>query len=413
MSISRRDLLGAGLLGSWLAVSPSMIARARAAERPRRLVVVMLRGAVDGLSVVAPYQDAAYYQRRGTIALPRPGTDGGLIDLDGRFGLHPALAPLQPLWARGRLGFVHACGSPDPTRSHFDAQHYLETAVLAKASRDDGWLNRLAAQLVADDDAFGAVSLSATLPRICSGEHDVTNVPLGRGVLKPSALDRAEVAASFSAMYQASGDAPIADAYREGLATRQRIRRDLASTAPDDETRVADNGAPPPIGFALDASQLARLMVRNPELQLAFLQLGSWDTHLKQGAARGALADRLRGLGDGLATLVCDLGPVFDDTLIVVMSEFGRTVAENGGGGTDHGHGNVIWLLGGGLKGGKVWGQWPGLDSSALYEGRDLAVTTDFRSVLQQVCAQHLRLDDRQLAAVFPQAGADWNQRLV
>jgi uncharacterized protein (DUF1501 family) len=172
------------------------------------------------------------------------------------------------------------------------------------------------------------------------------------------------------------------------------------------EQQQADNGAPPPQGFALDTAQLARLMQRNPRLQLAFMQLGGWDTHVNQGASEGQLARRLQPLGEGLLRLAGELGPRWDDTVVVVMSEFGRTARENGNRGTDHGHGNLMWVLGGSVAGGKVYGDWPGLSPSSLHEGRDLAVTTDFRSVLARVCGQHLRLRDERLAAVFPQAPA-------
>lgn len=407
---TRRRLLRSGLAGAALSLLP---VGARAAEPAPRLVVVLLRGAVDGLSIVVPYSDERYYQSRSSIAIPRPGSDGGALDLDGRFGLHPALAALQPLWQAGRLGFVQASGSPDPTRSHFDAQDYMETATPGLKRTTDGWLNRALLELPARDALLPAVSLGPVLPRICAGSANVTNIPLGRAATGRISVDRPEVGSAFDRLYGDADSGALGAAYRAGRAAHGRVIADLTDDEHSEEMRRADNGAPPPQGFALDARQLARLMRRNPSLQLAFMQLGGWDTHFNQGGSSGQLANRLKPLGEGLLTLATELGPLFDDTLVVVMSEFGRTVRQNGTGGTDHGHGNVMWLLGGGLDGGKVWTDWPGLDDTALYEGRDLAVTTDFRSVLAQLCAQHLRLDDAALSRVFPNAPAASRYKLL
>jgi uncharacterized protein (DUF1501 family) len=381
---------------------------ASAAELPakagdKRLVVLMLRGAVDGLNVVAPYAEPEYRALRPNIALARPGSEGGLLELDGHFGLHPALAPLLPLWQSHQLAFVHAAGSPDPTRSHFDAQDYMESGTPGVKSTADGWMNRLLGQLPqpAAAGTLDAVSFGPVLPRIFSGSHNVANVPLGRAAGKPIAVDRPGVAEAFDRMYAGTGE--LGQVYSEGRRSRQEIMADLADPATG-EMQQADNGAPPPQGFAQDTAQLARLMQRNPRLQLAFMQLGGWDTHVNQGAADGQLARRLQPLGEGLLRLATDLGPHWNDTVVVVMSEFGRTAKENGNRGTDHGHGNLMWVLGGSVAGGKVCGDWPGLSATALHEGRDLAVTTDFRTVLARVCGQHLRLKNERLDAVFPQA---------
>ena len=249
--------------------------------------------------------------------------------------------------------------------------------------------------------ALEAVSFGPVLPRICSGPQSVANVPLGRAASRPTAMDRPEINSAFDRMYAGAGS--LGETYREGRRSRQEILADLSE--PDSmETQQADNGAPPPQGYAEDTAQLARLMRSNPRLQLAFTQLGGWDTHVNQGAAEGQLARRLQPLGEGLAQLAAGLGPLWQDTVVVVMSEFGRTARENGNHGTDHGHGNLMWVLGGPVAGGKVYGDWPGLSAGGLHENRDLAVTTDFRSVLARVCGQHLRLPDRRLEAVFPQA---------
>ncbi len=372
-----------------------------------RLIVVMLRGAVDGLNVVVPYSEPNYYQLRGSIAIPKAGEEKGALDLDGHFGLHPALAPLLPLWQARKLAFVHASGSPDPTRSHFDAQDYMESGTPGVKSTGDGWMGRLLAQLNPAPEQLDAVSLGPVLPRIFSGGNAVANIPLGRDAAKATAMDKPEINQAFDRMYAHAAD--LGAVYHEGRASRERILSDLNSDPVSPEAMAADNGAPPPQGFALDAAQLARLIQRNGSLQLSFMQLGGWDTHVNQGGSEGQLANRLRPLADGLLTLAQQLGPELDNTVVVVMSEFGRTARQNGTNGTDHGHGNVMWLLGGGLNGGKVYGRWPGIEDAALHEQRDLAITTDFRTVLAQLCQRHLRLSDKQLQAVFPKApgGAD------
>lgn len=397
---------------AWTAVGRSAMAASGTADSPvlpgqRRLVVVFLRGAIDGLSVVAPYTESAYHQQRPDLALAPPGQDDGLLDLDGHFGLHPQLAPLMPCWQAGQLAFVHASGSPDPTRSHFDAQDYMESGTPGVKSTPDGWLNRLlgaglptAQPTGKRDGTTRALSLGTTLPRVWAGPHPVANLPTGTRALKPTPLDRRPVGTAFDALY--AGDDAMSEAYRRSRQSRQELRQAIGSVSMDSEQMAADNGAPPPSGFAADASRLGRLMRRDPQVQLAFAALGGWDTHLHQGAARGQLANRLQQLGHGLAELVKAMGPVFDDSTILLMSEFGRTARQNGTMGTDHGHGNVMWALGGRVAGGKVYGRWPGVDPSALHEGRDLAVTTDFRQVLAGVCASGLGLPDARLAEVFP-----------
>ncbi|NEX61063.1 DUF1501 domain-containing protein [Noviherbaspirillum galbum] len=366
--------------------------------RTPRLVVIMLRGAVDGLSIVAPHGDPDYARARPNIALAPPGAEDGLLDLDGHFGLHPALSPLFPLWQQGKLAFVHASGSPDPTRSHFDAQDYLESGTPGRKSTPDGWLNRLAALLPGEPSPMRAIGLGPVLPRILSGSAPATNLAFAAGKNKPELLDRPAVATAFDQLYRR--DDRLGRAYAEGRETRKEI---LAAGS-EQEMRMADNGAPLPNGFPAEAAHLARLMRGNDSIRLAFVALGGWDTHANQGKARGQLANRLAPLGQGLAELASRLGPLFDDTAIVVMSEFGRTVRENGNGGTDHGHGNVMWLLGGSLAGGRVLGEWPGLHPSRLYEGRDLAVTTDYRNVLGEVLRSHLRVQETAAANVFPGA---------
>ena len=415
--MQRRHLLQAAAAAglAWAPVGRTAFAASAAragAPLPgnKRLVVVFLRGAVDGLSVVVPYGDDAYYQARSSIALARPGQDGGVLDLDGHFGLNPNLGALMPLWQSGKLAFVHASGSPDPTRSHFDAQDYMESATPGRKATPDGWLNRLLGAEPPNADAgAGAsnvtrgLSVGAVLPRIWAGANPVANIANGARSTKPTPLDRPQVSKAFDALY--AGDDAMSRAYQESQASRHEVANAMNTMDPASmarEQQVADNGAPLPNGFPDDAARLATLMRRDANVQIAFMALGGWDTHVGQGGAKGQLAGRLQPLGQGLAEFAARLGPAFDDTTVLVISEFGRTLHQNGTGGTDHGHGNVMWALGGNVAGGKVHGRWPGIDASSLNEGRDLAVTTDFRQVLAGVCAHNLGLPDDKLASVFP-----------
>jgi uncharacterized protein (DUF1501 family) len=392
--MNRRDFLrlsaGAPLLplgtGAWAATAEG---------GTRRLIVVLLRGAVDGLNVVVPCAERAYYDARPTIAIGRPGTDQGALPLDGHFGLHPALAGLLPLWNDKKLAFVHAAGSPAATRSHFDAQLFIENGTPGNSTTPDGWMNRLLAALPEPHEPTEAVSLGSTLPQIMKGRLPVANLALGPDAAKPMPIDRPEISHFFDQLY--AGNDPLSEAYRQGRAARAELIGDLA-----DEMRQADNGAPPPAGFPNQAMRLAHLIVRDRRIRVVFASLGGWDTHINQGRAKGQLANHLQPLGDGLAALAKGLGKDWDETVVVVLSEFGRTARENGNGGTDHGHGNVIWVLGGNVGGGRVYGEWPGLAAAQLYQGRDLAVTTDYRTVLAVILERHLGLADRQLDQVFP-----------
>ncbi len=362
---------------------------------PKRLIIIFLRGAIDGLNVVVPYAERTYHEVRPTIAIGRPGTDQGALPLDDRFGLHPALVGLLPLWNDRKLAFVHAAGSPDATRSHFDAQLFIENGTPGDSTTRDGWMNRLLMALPEPHGPTDAVSVGPTMPQILRGKLPVANLPLGREAARQMPLDRPEISSAFDRLYV--GNDPLSETYRRGRAARAELIGDLAA-----EMQQADNGAPSPNGFPLEAARLARLIRRDRHIRLAFASLGGWDTHVNQGRGKGQLANRLQPLGDGLAALAKGLGRDWDDTVVAVISEFGRTVRENGNGGTDHGHGNVIWVLGGSVRGGRVYGDWPGLAKEQLYHGRDLAVTTDYRTVFAAILERHLGLADRQLAQIFP-----------
>jgi uncharacterized protein (DUF1501 family) len=374
---------------SWLGVN------AAPNDNPRRLIVIFLRGAVDGLNVVVPYSEPNYYQYRPKIAIPQPGTADGALDLDGRFGLHPSLAPILPLWKQGSLAFVHASGLTKEIRSHFDAQYYMESGLPDTRKQKDGWLNRLLGE--ANNKApLQAISISANVPQILIGKRPVTSVGSARQAGNRQAIDRKEVSNAFDQLY--SGTDVLGRTYRGGRAARTQLLKDLET-----EMKMANNGAPLAKGFAAETRSLARLMVKDPRIQIAFLQIGGWDTHINQGNSKGLLARNLGELAQGLATLQQELGAIYGNTQIVVMSEFGRTAKENGNGGTDHGHGNAMWLMGGATKGGKVYGQWPGLAPEQLYQGRDLNVTTDFREPIAKILTGHLGLNAASVAKILPQ----------
>ncbi len=369
----------------------------------QRLIVVFLRGGVDGLSIVIPHQEDIYYDARPNIAIPAPGEAEDSLILNEQFALHPALADIMPLWQNRSLAFVHACGLNDDTRSHFDAQYYMETGIPGTKKIPDGWMNRLLANLPKDQPTQ-AVNLGDTPPRILMGEMAVASLPTGRKSTNNLPIDRPQIYEAFDRLY--SGSDELGRAYQEGRQARDLLLDDL-----EKEMEEASGGAPPPKGFAADAKNLAQIMVGDSRTQLGFLALGGWDTHVNQGSSQGTLARRLKPLGEGLVTLVQELGPLYSNTVILVMSEFGRTVKENGNSGTDHGHGNVMWVLGGGVRGGQVYGEWPGLDESELFQKRDLAVTTDFRNVISSVLEQHIGINQSQIAQVFPSHSS--NQRLA
>lgn len=396
--MDRRFFLKAGGLAvvGYSALPRFVVRAAEAAEGARRrrtLVVVFQRGANDGLNTVVPHGERAYYDARPTIAIAKPG-DGSAaaLDLDGHFGLHPALAPLMPSWKDGSLAVVHAVGSPDPTRSHFDAQDFMESGTPGRKATDDGWMNRV---LLAAPDAAAtplrAVSLTPNLPRALQGRAPaVATSGLREFGLRPSA--GASVAHGFEGMYAAAVDGALRGAGREAFEAIDVLKRaDVAS-------QLVDNGASypaVPLGQAL--RQIAQLVKADVGLELAFAEMGGWDTHAAQA---GQQAARLRELGGALAAFQRDLGSRAADVVVVTLTEFGRTVHENGNRGSDHGHGSVSLVLGGAVRGGRVLGHWPGLHGHDLYEGRDLAVTTDFRDLLAELLVRHLGVGE--VGSVFP-----------
>jgi uncharacterized protein (DUF1501 family) len=403
----RRQLLHFGAYT--LAGLPIGLVRAQDAK-PRKLIVVMLRGAVDGLSVVAPYGERTYALERPRIAIAAPGSEDGLLKLDKLFGLHPSLGPLTKHWDAGSLAFVHASGSPDPTRSHFDAQDYLESGTPGRKSTPDGWMNRLLGALPGEPAPTRAISQGSTPPRIFAGPAPVASLGLGPKAMERRAIDNPALQAGLARLY--ANDPVLNATLHDTTEGRSEMARSMAAVErePKPMDPSADAGAQSARSFAADARRLGQLIRKDAHTQLAFTSVGGWDTHVNQGGAQGQLANKLASLGLGLDALAAGLGDALKDTVIVVMSEFGRTLRQNGTGGTDHGRGNVMWLLGGPVAGGQVLGEWPGLDTADLADGRDLAVRTDFRQVLAPVLQRHLGLSDAGLAQVLPQGPAGWTQ---
>jgi uncharacterized protein (DUF1501 family) len=403
MQHNRRFFLRNGALAiAGTAALPSFLVRSVLAETAplpgHSLVVIFQRGAVDGLNVVVPYREPNYYAMRPSIAIPQ----NQIVDLDGFFGLHPALASLKPLYEQGHLAVVHATGSPDPSRSHFDAQDYMESGIPGVKNTDDGWLNRA---LQAEDlrrplphTAFRALALGPDVPRTLAGRvpaialSNVNNFAVGGRGPAPS-----PAANAFEAMYGDSGDRIF---HATGEATFEAVRM-LRATNPA-QYQPTPGADYPNTPFGNNMKQIAQLLKANLGVETAVTDINGWDTHQNQGSVNGQLSDRLRDLSAGITAFWRDLGDLGENVTLVTMSEFGRTARENGTGGTDHGHANAMFVLGGNVRGGRIYGRWPGLANEQLNEGRDLALTTDFRQILGEIVAKSLRTPN--LDTVFPGA---------
>jgi uncharacterized protein (DUF1501 family) len=384
------------------AVPPRFLLRAAHAATPRKrvLVAIFQRGAVDALAMVPPHGDPACAAARPGIALapPRRGDAGRALDLDGFFALHPAMAPLVPLWNNRSLAIVHACGSPDASRSHFDAQDFMETGTPGTKSTTDGWLARaLATPGGGSASPLRAVAVGPSLPRTLRGRAGAI------AVQRLDALDLGGPATSrprdgFEALYTRAAGGLLHDTGREAFEAIAMLERSgAARLAP------AHGAVYPATGLGPALRQIAQLIRADVGLEVAFADMGGWDTHVAQGSEEGQLAQRLREFTGALAAFTRDLGDRMADVVVLTMSVFGRTVAENGGRGTDHGHATAMLVLGGGVRGGRVYGRWPGLAPEHLFEGRDLAVTTDFRALFSEVAVRHLGVPAN--AAIFP----GWN----
>ena len=411
MKFSRRYFLkqgGVALVG--LSAMPAFLQRAAAAtpiSGKKQLVVLFQRGAADGLNIVVPYAEPNYYRMRPTIAIPQPQRGGAeaAVDLDGFFGLHPSLAPLSPLFQQRQLAIVHAAGSPDPTRSHFDAQDFMESGTPGVKATDDGWLNR-AIETMPEEHAspFRAVAVSPNLPLTLRGQAPaiaLENVNQFRMIAQNPALGQV-LEGGFEAMY-----AQTVDQVLRGTGTETFEAIDMLRKA-DPEKYQPENGAEYPKSRAGNSlRQVGQLIKADVGVETLFVDCGGWDNHVNEGGVQGQLSNLLRDLGQSLAAFHQDMGDRMENIVFVSMSEFGRTARENGNRGTDHGHANCMFVMGGPVKGGKVYGNWPGLEDQQLNQDRDLALTTDFRTVLSEILANHIGVPD--FKPVFP--GFDSNRQ--
>ena len=368
---------------------------ARQAPRGEVLICIFQRGGADSLNMVVPHGDQGYYASRPTLAVGQPGRGGGALDLDGFYGLHPALAPLKEIWDARQLAVVHAVGSPDPTHSHFDAMDNMERGAPGQKSVATGWLGRhLAATQRPEDSPFRAVGFGALLQASLRGGAATALTSLESFALKARAIDLPKIRSAHGQLYRGSG--MLAGAGQQTMAALDLMRK---IAGPQNRYRPADGARYPDTPYGRSLRQVAQLVKADAGLQIACADIGDWDTHVNQGGAEGEMAATLREFAEGLRALYTDLSGQLGRVTVVTMSEFGRRVAENGGGGTDHGHGGAMLVLGGGVRGGAVYADWPGLAPEQRYGPGDLAVTTDFRDVLGEIVARRLGGD---LAEVFP-----------
>jgi uncharacterized protein (DUF1501 family) len=401
---SRRYFLkNSGIAMVGLSTMPPFLQRAIAAasgSSKRQLVVLFQRGAADGLNIVVPFGEPNYYRMRPTIAIPQPRRNGAeaAIDLDGFFGLHPSLAPLEPLFQKSELAIVHAAGSPDPTRSHFDAQDFMESGTPGIKATDDGWLNR-ALETVPEENTspFRAVAMGPNLPRMLRGSAPAIALPdVKQFRVMSQTPGMGQIAeGGFEAMYAQTVDHALRGTGTETFEAIDMLRKaDPSKYKPENGANYGNSR----LGQSLQ--QIGQLLKANIGAEVLFVDCGGWDNHVNEGGVQGQLSNLLKDLGQGMAAFRQDMGDRMEDIVLVTMSEFGRTAKENGNRGTDHGHANCMFVMGGDVKGGKVYGRWPGLNEGQLNDGRDLALTTDFRLVLGEILQKHIGVRD--LAPVFP-----------
>lgn len=364
----------------------------------KTLIAIFQRGAVDGLNMVVPFGEAGYYASRPSISIPKPqsGNTEAAIDLDGFFGIHPAMSSFKPLWDSKRLAIIHASGSPDNTRSHFDAQDYMESATPGVKSTSDGWLNRyLQGKQDKEQSSFRAVSMTRTMPRVLQGSAPAVAMANMSEFSIRGGKSSANIQGGFEAIYAAKSNDALVHKGRETFEAVNYLKKaNPAQYKPENGAQYPRN----PFGNSL--LQIAQLIKAGVGLEIAFTDIGGWDTHVNQGNSRGQLANLLQQFSSGIAALYQDLGQRMDDVIVLTMSEFGRTVRENGNRGTDHGHANAMFVMGNSVRGGKVYGRWPGLKDDQLNEGRDLALTTDFRDVFGEIATRHLGNKDSK--SIFP-----------
>lgn len=365
--------------------------------KKKTLITIFQRGAVDGLNMVVPHGDSEYYNIRRNIAIPKPNQNEGAINLDGFFGLHPTMKSFESLWSNKQLAIVHCAGSPDNTRSHFDAQDYMEAGTPGVKGTRDGWLNRVMQGMNGKEASpFRSVSMTQQLPRSLYGKApSIAMTNLADFSIQAGAYTKS-VQGGFEGIYQ---EVNSKDSLNEtGKETFEAMN--FLKKANPAQYKPANGAQYPGSPLGRSMQQFAQLIKAGVGLEVGFAETGGWDTHVNEGASRGQLANLLRDFSASIAAFVTDLGQKMDDVVILTMSEFGRTARENGNRGTDHGHANAIFVIGNEVKGGKVYGNWAGLKSNQLHEGRDLAVTTDYRDVFGEVAYKYMGSKD--LAKMFP-----------
>ena len=360
------------------------------------LVTIFQRGAVDGLNVLVPHGDSEYYNLRPTIAVAKPGQADGAIDLDGHFGVNPSLAPLVPFFKSGQLAALTAAGSPDNTRSHFDAQDYMESGTPGNKGTRDGWLNRvLQANAEKDASPFRAVSLTQQTPRSLYGRAPSVSMTNLADFSVKAGIYSQNMSGGFEGLYQQNAKDSLGETGKETFEAVNYLKQ-----ANPSQYKPENGAVYPASALGRSLMQIAQLIKAGVGLEVAFTEIGGWDTHVNEGNGRGQLANLLRDFANAIAAFGTDMGKRMDDVVLLTMSEFGRTAKENGNRGTDHGHANTMFILGNSVKGGKVYGDFKGLKNDKLYEGRDLDVTTDFRDVFAEAAYKHMGSTD--LAKVFP-----------
>jgi uncharacterized protein (DUF1501 family) len=368
--------------------------------KKKTLVTIFQRGAVDGLNMVVPYAESEYYDLRRTIAVPKPGKTDGAVNLDGFFGLHPSLGSLEGLWKDKKLAIVHSAGSPDNTRSHFDAQDYMESGTPGNKGTRDGWLNRiLQSEKGKDPSPFRAVAMTPEMPRSLLGRAPaIAMTNLADFTIKAGAYTK-NLKGGFEDLYAQN----VKDSLNEtGHETFEAVNY-LQTVNP--AQYKPENGAVYPNSLTGRSLMQVAQLIKAVGLEIAFVDTGQiWDTHNNEGGARGQLANLFRDFSQAISAFNTDLGKRMDDVVLMTMSEFGRTARENGTRGTDHGHANAMFILGNTVKGGKVYGNWKGLKNDQLNEGRDLALTTDFRDVFAEAAYKHM--GTRDLDKIFPNYAA-------
>jgi uncharacterized protein (DUF1501 family) len=365
--------------------------------KKKTLITIFQRGAVDGLNMVVPYGDGEYYNIRRNIAIPKPNETEGAINLDGFYGLHPTMKSFEPLWKNKQMAIIHCAGSPDNTRSHFDAQDYMEAGTPGVKGTKDGWLNRVMQGMNAKDvSPFRSVAMTNQLPRSLYGKApSIAMTNLADFSIQAGSYTKS-VQGGFEGIYQ---DVTKNDTLNAtGKETFEAVN--FLKKANPAQYKPANGAQYPNTPLGRSLLQFAQLIKAGVGLEVGFAETGGWDTHVNQGASRGQLANLLRDFSNAIAAFTTDLGQKMDDVVILTMSEFGRTARENGNRGTDHGHANAIFVIGNDVKGGKVYGNWAGLKSDQLYEGRDLNVTTDYRDVFGEVAYKYM--GSRDLAKMFP-----------